>query len=184
MALDDASRPSQVKNVLFTIGIFVVFLQAGFYASQQKSGKDANLILPGDVVVDHPIPRLMADAEDKFRKLLERQSKSLAQAVAEYKRRYGRDPPRGFDDWYAFAVDKDIKIIDDYDAIWEDLEPFWSFDGPELRRRVDQVSCTLTLIECVEPDGVRAGRSSAVNGHGPGAKWDCEGDEHEAKRGW
>lgn len=144
MALDDASRALQIKGILFTIGVFVVFLQAGLFASRQKSSKDANLILPGDVLADHPIPRLMADAEDTFRSLLARQSKSLAQAVAEYKRRYGRDPPRGFDGWYAFAVEQNIKIIDDYDAIWEDLEPFWAFDGPELRRRVDQVSRDLT----------------------------------------
>lgn len=88
----------------------------------------------------------MADAEDKFRSLLNRQSKSLSQAVAEYKRRYGRDPPRGFDEWYSFSVSRDVKIIDDYDAIWEDLEPFWAFAGAELRRRVDQVNSVFTWM--------------------------------------
>ena len=150
MAADDTSRPAQIRSILFTVGVFVVFLQAGFYAAQQSSlpEGDSRLVQtgPGSVLVDHPIPKLMADAEDKFRSLLSRQSKSLAQAVAEYKRRYGRDPPKGFDQWYDFAVEHDIKIIDDYDAIWEDLEPFWAFDGPELRRRVDQVSSRVYVV--------------------------------------
>jgi hypothetical protein len=32
--------------------------------------------------------------------ILDRQSKTLEQAVKEYTRRYGRPPPKGFDDWY------------------------------------------------------------------------------------
>ena len=82
----------------------------------------------------------MADAEDDFRAKLARQSRSFEEAVAEYQRRYKRDPPKGFDDWYKFAVEKDVKLIDEFDAITEDLNPFWAFSGEELRRRVDQVS--------------------------------------------
>ncbi|KAF9237132.1 glycosyltransferase family 90 protein [Melanogaster broomeanus] len=59
----------------------------------------------------------MADAERKFRTLLEKQSRTLPDAVAEYKRRYGRDPPRGFDEWWQFAKDHDLKLVDEFDAI-------------------------------------------------------------------
>ena len=41
------------------------------------------------------------------------QSKTLKQARAEYKRRYKRSPPRGFDDWYAFAIDNNFILIDE-----------------------------------------------------------------------
>ncbi|KAF9225042.1 glycosyltransferase family 90 protein [Gyrodon lividus] len=81
----------------------------------------------------------MAEAEDRFRKLLEKQSKTLPEAVAEYKRRYERDPPRGFDEWWQFAKDNNLKLIDEFDAIVEDLEPFWTLSGEELRRRAYQM---------------------------------------------
>ena len=48
----------------------------------------------------HPIPALMARARRQWADLRARQSKTFAQAVAEYERRYGRKPPKGFDQWY------------------------------------------------------------------------------------
>ena len=47
----------------------------------------------------HPIPALMRRARKRWRRLNVRQSKTFAQAVAEYRRRYGRAPPKGFDRW-------------------------------------------------------------------------------------
>jgi hypothetical protein len=47
----------------------------------------------------HPIYDLMARAERKWEEKLARQSKTLTEAVLEYKRRYQRDPPLGFDHW-------------------------------------------------------------------------------------
>ena len=87
----------------------------------------------------HPIPKLMADAQTKFKKLLAGQSKTLAGAVKEYKRRYGRNPPKGFDEWFKFAKENRAKILDEYDQLVRDLEPFWSMSGEELRRRATQV---------------------------------------------
>ncbi|KAG9310122.1 glycosyltransferase family 90 protein [Chiua virens] len=90
-------------------------------------------------ITEHPITTLMADAKYTFTKRLARQSKTLPQAVAEYKRRYKRDPPRGFDDWWAFAKENDFKLVDEFDAIVEDLAPFWTLSGEELRRRAYQM---------------------------------------------
>ena len=87
----------------------------------------------------HPIPKLMADAQTKFKKMLTRQSNTLAEAVEEYKRRYGRNPPKGFDEWFTFAKENGVKIIDEYDQLVRDLEPFWDMGGEELRRRAVQV---------------------------------------------
>lgn len=47
----------------------------------------------------HPIQVLIERAEKRWKDKVARQSRTLSQAVAEYKRRYRRNPPRGFDDW-------------------------------------------------------------------------------------
>jgi hypothetical protein len=48
----------------------------------------------------HPIFDLIERAEAEWDAKLRRQSRSLDEAVAEYRRRYGRSPPKGFDRWY------------------------------------------------------------------------------------
>jgi hypothetical protein len=87
----------------------------------------------------------MDEAEANFRQLIMRQSSSLEAAVAEYRRRYKRDPPKGFDDWYAFAMENDAKIIDEYDGMVNDFAPFWDLSGEEIRRRALQVSSCLQV---------------------------------------
>jgi hypothetical protein len=82
----------------------------------------------------------MEEAEERYRNKLSRQSKSLKKAVAEYKRRYKRPPPKGFDEWWSFARRNDVRLVDEYDGLMEDLEPFWNLGGAELRRRASQVS--------------------------------------------
>ena len=95
----------------------------------------------------HPIPKLMADAQTKFKKMITGQSKTLAGAVKEYKRRHGRNPPKGFDEWFKFAKENGVKMIDEYDQLVRDLEPFWGMSGEELRRRAFQVrGCVLFAI--------------------------------------
>lgn len=47
----------------------------------------------------HPIYDLVDNAKKKWNAKMARQSKTLREAVREYKRRYQRDPPLGFDDW-------------------------------------------------------------------------------------
>lgn len=89
--------------------------------------------------IHHPIPKLMADARQQFQDKISRQSASLSDAVSEYARRYGRQPPKGFDEWYEFAKSHDAVIIDEYDQLSRDLEPFWLFSGEEVRRRCIQV---------------------------------------------
>ena len=47
----------------------------------------------------HPISVLIERAEKRWKDKVARQSRTLSQAVSEYKRRYRRNPPKGFDDW-------------------------------------------------------------------------------------
>ncbi|KAI5853335.1 hypothetical protein BZA05DRAFT_395685 [Tricharina praecox] len=64
-----------------------------------------------------------------------RQSRTLAEAVVEYKRRYGMLPPPHFDAWWAFARARNVVLVDEYDSIYHSLKPFWGLPPDEIRRR-------------------------------------------------
>lgn len=57
----------------------------------------------------HPILDLMERAEEAWSKKLGRASKTLPEAVAEYKRRYHRPPPIHFDKWYVVSMETKFK---------------------------------------------------------------------------
>lgn len=88
-------------------------------------------------VGQHSIDRLIHIAEDRHRQWTAqaKQSRSLPEAVAIYKKRYNLLPPPGFDEWYAFAVKHNSSVIDDFDSIWRDLAPFWSLQPSQIRNR-------------------------------------------------
>ncbi|GAA6022439.1 hypothetical protein JCM11491_005508 [Sporobolomyces phaffii] len=88
----------------------------------------------------HPIPAMMAKAKEQWRQLKQRQSKTFKEAVAEYKRRNGRRPPKGFDRWYAFAKAHKVLLIDEFDLINEDLLMYRAFSPPVFRKRVDHLA--------------------------------------------
>ncbi|TQW01049.1 glycosyltransferase family 90 protein [Cordyceps javanica] len=73
-------------------------------------------------------------AQDRIRSAARSQSSSPEEAVAEYKRRYRKDPPQGFRDWVQFALDHGSKIIDDFDQIHQDLEPYRTADAQRVFR--------------------------------------------------
>jgi hypothetical protein len=58
----------------------------------------------------HPIFELIRRAEDAWKAKLRHASTTFPQAVVEYRRRYKRNPPKGFDDWC--AVLKSIMITE------------------------------------------------------------------------
>ena len=68
--------------------------------------------------------------------MLERQSNTYEEAVTEYKRRYKREPPPGFHNWWERAVELNATIGDIFDTIMASLEPFWSISACEMRIRV------------------------------------------------
>ena len=106
----------------------------GFAAGGGRRGRKSSLIWgkkgiavlnPNPLVTrqEHPIYELMEKAEERWENLLASQSTTLVGAVAEYKKRYGMSPPKGFDDWYQFCKDNNVKIIDNYDQMMKDLLP-------------------------------------------------------------
>lgn len=60
-----------------------------------------HLIVSEHEDAEHPIPQLLALGERRWEEMVNRQSRTLGEAVEEYERRYGRRPPKGFDLWYA-----------------------------------------------------------------------------------
>lgn len=52
----------------------------------------------------HPIHVLIERAEQRWKDKLAKQSRTLKDAVREYKQRYRRNPPRGFDAWYVHSA--------------------------------------------------------------------------------
>ena len=52
----------------------------------------------------HPIYELMERAEKQWKRKQARASRTLEQAVREYKRRYKRNPPKGFDVWCVQSI--------------------------------------------------------------------------------
>lgn len=74
----------------------------------------------------HPILALIKRAENQWSHKVARQSKTLKDAAAEYRRRYTRNPPKGFEQWWEYAQANRIVLTDEYDQIQRDLEPFWA----------------------------------------------------------
>jgi hypothetical protein len=93
---------------------------------------------PPGTPASHPVWQLIGDAEKDYRAMLGRQSKTLEEAVAEYKRRYGIPPPPNFDKWYEFAKKKNVQLIDEYDSIQHSLTPFWGLKPKTIRARAQE----------------------------------------------
>lgn len=83
----------------------------------------------------HPISQLTANAQQSFAAVKARQSKTLVEAVAEYRRRYGMPPPPHFDKWYEFAQSRGTVLVDEYDSIYHSMLPFWALSPRTIRTR-------------------------------------------------
>ena len=90
----------------------------------------------------HPVVARVAEARDRLSKPRPRQSKTFDEAVAEYKRRYKRAPPNGFDKWYKLAVAANVTLIDEFDLMTQSLEPFWGISARSMRARLQSAMKT------------------------------------------
>jgi hypothetical protein len=111
----------------------------------------------------HPISLLISNAEQEFNRLKNKQSNTLAEAVAEYRRRYGISPPPGFDKWYDFARKRGIQLIDEFDTIHSSLTPFWGLKPSTIRHRAQEaLGYDNALIGLL----IRGGKAKKINGGG------------------
>ncbi|GAA5901069.1 uncharacterized protein JCM6883_004741 [Sporobolomyces salmoneus] len=83
----------------------------------------------------HPIHLLISQARSEWASKLSRQSKTLAQGIEEYERRYQRRPPKGFDEWYYHALANDFIMRDEFDLVDQFVTPFLALSPEEVRRR-------------------------------------------------
>lgn len=135
------------------------------YAQRQHAPQAA----PGSAA--HPIHVLITQAEEQFQVLRARQSKSLKEAVVEYRRRYGLPPPPHFDKWYSFAVQRGVELIDEYDTIYHSLLPFWALEPSVIRERTrESIGFDNALIAVL----IRNGKVTKIEGGGDMYKWHRE----------
>lgn len=92
-------------------------------------------VIPTSDHTSHPIHQLITKAELDFDSLKSRQSKTLSEAVDEYRRRYKLSPPPNFDQWFQLAKERNVRLIDEYDTIYHALLPFWALDPAVIRKR-------------------------------------------------
>lgn len=85
----------------------------------------------------HPIEHLITEKRLHFDRLLEKQSKTVDEAVVEYQRRYQRRPPVGFDKWFQLAQEYDFMLPDEFDTFMQSLEPFNGIHPAVLQQRMD-----------------------------------------------
>ncbi|KAH7912619.1 glycosyl transferase family 90-domain-containing protein [Hygrophoropsis aurantiaca] len=110
-------------------------------------GDDGLLVVNPDG--PHPVFELIKNAEAKWSSKLSRASKTLDEAIAEYKRRYRRSPPLHFDLWWNYVTEHNVQLPDEYDDIYRDLEPFWGIHPEDLRRTQAELE-TRTDVVTVE----------------------------------
>jgi hypothetical protein len=142
-----------------------------FSPPTQDAGVGPSKTEPPQLGPGHPMWQLIKDAEQNLQKVIEGQSKSLQEAVVEYKRRYGIPPPPKFDKWYEFAKARGVQMIDEYDTIHESLIPFWGLKPSTIRGRAREA---LGYDNALLGVAVREGEVRLVQG---GQDWQKEATE-------
>ncbi|KAM0811863.1 putative Capsular associated protein [Seiridium cardinale] len=95
---------------------------------------------------NHPIDSLIKVADAGFKDLLARESHSLEDAAAAYRKRRGRHPPPGFREWYNYAKENNAIVVEDFwDQIYHDLNPFWGMDPKITRKEAWDFEMTINI---------------------------------------
>lgn len=97
----EQERASQVELEHVSDGI--VRAKQALFHHHATQGESQNKSAPADASVatlTNPILALLKDGERKWKAMVSGQSKTLEEAVEEYKIRWNRNPPLGFDEWY------------------------------------------------------------------------------------
>ncbi|KAI0114848.1 glycosyltransferase family 90 protein [Daldinia grandis] len=117
---------------------------------------------------EHPMYHLITQAEKDLEATKSRQSKTIKDAVAEYRRRYGIPPPPNFDRWFEFAKAKNVQLIDEFDMIHESLTPFWGLKPFTIRARAREALGFDNALLGVQ---IRSGKITHIQG---GSEWQRE----------
>lgn len=94
----------------------------------------------------HPIDTLIKAADEVFDDLLKKESHDINTAAAEYRKRRGRHPPPGFDNWFKFAHENNAVMVEDFfDQIYHDLGPFWGLPPSTMRKEAWAYEMTINV---------------------------------------
>ena len=104
------------------------------HSSAEDDLKEAGFQVAHVPIDNHPISKLMAEADNRWRTYEGDRSTTFKDTVAKYRRNYGRHPPPGFKEWYQFSRERHIYNIDDFEQIMGDLRPFWAIEPAVIRR--------------------------------------------------
>lgn len=107
----------------------------------------------------HPIEVLSNYWTHELDNMLNRQSKTVEEAITEYKRRYKRMPPPGFEDWFHYAQKHNSVIIDDYDSIDSSISSIRSLTPSQILEAVSSAvsSADARLVSYSTADGAFEG---------------------------
>lgn len=87
--------------------------------------------------IQHPIISLINNATRNWNTKLKSQSMHLSDAIAEYRRRNRRNPPVGYDRWWAWASKNNVKLLDEYDSLHKAIRPFFAIPPPIFKQRLN-----------------------------------------------
>ena len=137
-----------IASVLL-IGLVWFLIPSSFDVTRFKTVPDPVSTQPGvsapdEIKLDlppkpnHPIDTLVQRAEDEYNALLLKETNTLHDAAQAYRDRRGRQPPPGFDKWFAFAQNNSAVIVEDFfDRIYHDLNPFWGVPAKQIREQAN-----------------------------------------------
>ncbi|KIV91789.1 hypothetical protein PV10_06293 [Exophiala mesophila] len=128
-----------------------------------------------DFIHYHPIDMLIYDAQICHNKYLQSvgNTTSLEETVARYQKRYNRLPPPGFDLWFEYAKKRSAFIVDEFDQIHQDLEPFWKIP-PHVLRKDTWIMVSNPWNE-ISGISIRQGQASVLPNVLPTHKWMLDG---------
>ena len=174
-------RPRQIALLLVVLSLltFVTILNLPTHVEstgQQRNDGDPLTEIHNDPptfpTTSHPVWSLISGSLKEFEELKARQSKTLSEAVTEYRRRYGIPPPPNFDKWYKFAQENRVQLIDEYDIIHQTLTPFWGLKPATIRARAKEalgydnnlLGILIRKGEVTKIDGGREWMQKAIQG--------------------
>ncbi|EPS28045.1 putative UDP-Xyl: (mannosyl) glucuronoxylomannan/galactoxylomannan beta-1,2-xylosyltransferase [Penicillium oxalicum 114-2] len=127
----EETKPVHRANVVLQ-GLFIVCSAISIASILTKDGSHQT----------HPIDSLIYGGKIHYDNYMSQASlsKTLADAVRGYRRRYQQHPPPGFDKWYEFATNRSSVIIDEFDQIHENLLPFRAVQPSQIREMTHKLA--------------------------------------------
>ncbi|KAM0254295.1 hypothetical protein ACHAQJ_006935 [Trichoderma viride] len=126
-----ALRPRKLVRYICGLFFLLLFILLNYALWRDSSSlKITKLTDQASSWIEHPITKLIHDAQAKHEEFLEKRSYNLSSAAGRYRERRERHPPPGFDKWVQAALHSDAIIVEEFfDRIYKDLAPFWGLDA-------------------------------------------------------